>query len=226
MPPSAMYGHASPSKKAVQKQTRRAEIVSARETALPIGRRTITQAAAERFSQELRPARLKLAQGRGGTDTIGVEIVRELEKLHDDSGGDSPNVPAVHVKMRTGMATRREMSVVNKIGLRHQGADRHGSNFCRLAGIEAKFAARWNHSDNWGDDQAITRHKLIQPPEHSDTVAADANLLVTLAQRRCRRVGIPRVDSAAGESDLSLVSGQMIGSSSKNEIFAVRPLLD
>src|SRR5262249_47572399 len=102
MSPSARYGRASPSKKAVQKHTRRVEIVSARETAPPIGRRTITQAGSEISSQELPPPRRESAQESRGTETIGVEIVCELEKLHDDSGRDSPDVPAVHVEMITG----------------------------------------------------------------------------------------------------------------------------
>src|SRR5690242_5399241 len=120
MSPSASYGHASPSRKAAQKRTRQAETVWDRETALPIGRRTITQAASEILSQLIRPARRELPQASGATGTIGIEVVRQLEKLHDDSGGDTPDIPVVHIKMITRMAARRELSVANKIGLRHQ----------------------------------------------------------------------------------------------------------
>ena len=56
--------------------------------------------------------------------------------------------------------------------------------------------------------------------------AGEVALTLAAAPATGEGVGIPRVDSASGKSDLSLVGGQMIGSSGKNQIFAVRPLLN
>src|ERR1044071_3976937 len=115
MPPIANPLHDPPSKRAAQKRTTQTERVSDRETALPVVRRTLAQAASEILSQEILPGRRELLRG-----SSGIEIVRQLEKLHDDSGCNTPDVPAVHVKMITWLAAGRELSIANKIGLRHQ----------------------------------------------------------------------------------------------------------
>lgn len=158
-----------------------------------------------------KPARTESSERKRKLTALGTEIINQLQKLHDDSRSDAPNVPAVDIEMVTRMAARREIIFDGKVGRLQQRRDRHRTDRGRLRRIQDELARSGNHADKRRHQKTITRLGLIQLAEDAHVAGMKADFLVALAQRRFLGAKIAGLDPPAGKRYLAAVVPHALG---------------
>jgi hypothetical protein len=85
---------------------------------------------------------------------------------------------------------------------------------------------RRDHANDRRHDKTVSRGELIQPAEYPHALRTNTDLFVAFAQRGFDHVGVARIDSPAGKSNLTFVGAEMIGALGEHQIIPVQALLN